>query len=577
MNSLSKRQIFLRYLSNFLLPILVATLVTLVSVHYINDFVKLKNERVSETIVHHLSLDLESCISEAEQVVLAYATNRSFFIQLSSLLRTNQMSYQQLQTLRTLEENVNITHSIRPYIASIYLCPSSEVKDSFLVSQDGIYSLATHPDGQFIREACAGLHQKLQYRVLREDTPLKTEYLTCVGQSVTNIGNAKGTVIVNIECRAVQSMLESYVSARTDELFLVRDGQGRPLFGSEALVSAADRIEKGRVRIKLNDQETEYLETASLRDARGFTFSLFATHASLYASSESLIALNVLVMLLSIAVGVATISLFTARKYKDYVRVGDYMRKLDDIGSRAWKSDGYASKYEDVENYLRLHLSEHELKERTLELETLRHQLNPHLLMNTMQMLNWRLMRQQGGHTELNVTIENLCKILSYTLRPADSLVTLAEEMKYTEAYMALQNHNAKKPASIDWRIDREWAERIQVPRVIFQPLLENAFKHAFEGEQSSPLIWVTCKVGEDNLLFTVHDNGCGIDLRALERVRGGIVNPPISGKGIGLYNTNKRIQLLFGRHYGLAIESETGKGTAVTIKLPMMFTGGGE
>ena len=285
--------------------------------------------------------------------------------------------------------------------------------------------------------------------------------------------------------------------------------------------------------------------------------------------------MNLALITLSLAIGVTIAWIVSSRRYKGYARAGDYMQKLDDLGSRGWKSSGYAAQYTDYENNIRLHLSEHELKERMLELETLRHQLNPHLLLNTLQMLNWRLMRERKGRSDVNDTLEHLSKILAYALKPADSLVSLTEEMRYTDAYMQLQFHEGKQRTEVSWRLGGpELTDRIRVPRVIFQPILENAVKHAFIGLDRPPELAVELHAEAGDILFSVRDNGVGMSPERLEAVRQGMLRPPEDGHGIGLYNTNKRIHLLFGSRYGLIVDSEEHRGTEVTIRLPRIESG---
>ena len=382
-----------------------------------------------------LTQDLNDIISEAQQVSLVYNTNQYFFDQLSTILSLKSISYTQLETLRTLERNVAITKAVRSYIYSIYYCPESMENGSFLVAQDGIAYVSNHFDAEFILKACQGEYDGLSLRQIKQGTSLEAYYFTYVMHSTKSItSRVAGTVIINLDMRSIQNSLEDYTKERTDDLFLITYQGNQAVFGSDELLDeslqpvTADRI---------NVDGTEYLLVAQHEDTLGFTYQIFATYASLYSSGNLLIAINLLVMFCFLLLGMVVVWHFSKDRYRDYIRAGDFIQKLDDMGSRMMGKEVYVARYEEMQNYIRLHLSENELKERTLELETLRHQLNPHLLMNTLQTLNWKLIRQQGGHTEVNVTIENLSKILSYTLYPADTLARMEEEIQYTNSYIA--------------------------------------------------------------------------------------------------------------------------------------------
>ena len=428
---LSKSKVAGRYMIHYLLPLLIAVTVTFLTVRYVNNFIRTQNEHFSEAIVSQLQQDLNDIISEAEQVALAYTTNLYFFDQLDTILASGNVSISQLETLRTLERNVTITQAVRPHIYSIYFCPEANDTGAFLVAQDGIAYLNTYYDADFIRQARGAAADGLTLRGIKRGTALHTSFLTYVAHTTKSmISRVAGTVILNMDVRSIQKMLAAYTGERTDDLFLITYG-GEAVFGSRLLLDADDVALDGDTQTLGGE---EYHLTAQARDDRGFAYRIYATHASLYSSGNLLVAINLAVMFCFLALGMFVVWYISKERYRDYIRAGDFVRKLDDMGSRMMGKEVYVARYEDMQNYIQLHLSENELKERTLELETLRHQLNPHLLLNTLQTMNWRLIREFGGHTEVNVTIENLCRILSYTLYPADTLARIPTRISRCKA-----------------------------------------------------------------------------------------------------------------------------------------------
>ncbi len=557
-----------RFLIHYLLPLLIAVTVTLLSVRFVNHFVRSQNERFSHAVVTQLAQDLNDILDEAQQVLLVYNTNQFFFNQLSDILSSRSVSYNQLETLRTLERNVAITKAVRSYIYSIYYCPENMGNGSFLVAQDGIAYLNTHFDADFIRRACEGEFDGLTLREIKRGTVLQTYFFTYVMHSSKSItSRVAGTIIINLDVRSIQNTLEEYTRERTDGLFLITYQGNRAVFGSDALLDV-DVQPAGADSVTVDGKE--YIVVAEATDNRGFTYQIFSTYASLYASGNLLVAINLMVMFCFLFLGMIVVWHISKDRYRDYIRAGDFIRKLDDMGSRMMGKEVYVARYEEMQTYIRLHLSENELKERTLELESLRHQLNPHLLLNTLQTLNWKLIRQQGGHTEVNITIENLSKILSYTLYPADTLARVEEEILYTNSYIALQSHRLPDALAIDWNIPHE-AYDLRIPRLIFQPMIENACKYAFADTEGKPVIRIEMVKENEGVCFIVSDNGCGMEDSRLLQVRRGLDTAPEGNSGIGLYNANKRIQLLFGNRFGVTVQSACGKGTQVFIHLPMI------
>lgn len=565
MKKSSGKAIILRPFFYFIMPLIVAILVTLFSVHYINSFVRTHNERVAETIAMQIELDVGKVIDTCKQIALFYSTNLDFFRQLNNLVQSKEYTYDQIQRLRTLEKNAEITNSLHSEIASIYFCPGTEPDLPFLISGSGLSTPAHDPDGGFVQLARNNSVKELEFRVYKPGMPMETQYLSYTQHCPDGAGiQTDGTVIVNVDVKTVQAMLEHYVQERTDDLFMVINSDGNILFQSRQLqnVKSTDILSGQLIHNGIN-----YVVIGNRQDNYGFQYCLLATHASLYASSERLIFLNLIVMLIAMSVSIFASILALRRRYNDLRRADDYMNRLDELGSLATKPDEYASAYDDLSNYVKLHLSERGLNERKMELEALRHQLNPHLLMNTLQTLNWRLIREQGGYSDINHTIENLCKILSYSLHPADSLASLNEEKMYTDCYMELWK-SRHKTVEIRWELNDDVLD-FMVPRLVLQPIVENACKYAFDDKQQSSVIQITCVPSHQTLDIVIRDNGQGITPEKLEILKTTLQQPPPGNQGLGLYITHTRIHLFFGRAFGLEIQSILGEGTCVTVHLP--------
>lgn len=564
---------FIQHIVPLFVGLVLMAMVATLSVRTINTFVQFKNHEISQAVAANLSTVFDRCVNEAEQIVLSYTTNQRFFPQLQSVLASSSITYTNLQTLRSLQKNIELTRSLQPYLNNLYFCVESDADIRFVISDnDGIYNASSYADGLFIREVYEKKKNPIEFRYMNDGTFRQTAVLSVSGWKTDNAGNVIGTAIVNMDCNALQSQLQAFLHEQTEEYYLITDETGQTLLHSPALHDSLSAL-NGKQAVFEKDGGTYALPVnAVVQDSNGFRCWLISKGESGYATGKRLITENLLIILISLLVGIAVVWIMSARKYKDYVLAGDFMKKIDEIGSNASNGSGYSSRYEDIQNSIQLALSEHELKERRLELETMRHQLNPHFLMNTLQTLNWRLIREQGKYTEMNVIIENLCKILSYSLRPVDALVSLTEEINYTKAYILLQFRNDRQPDAICWELgDKEETDTLLVPRMIFQPILENTFKHAFKGEMTGEMnLSIRRRTEAGDLYLTVSDNGCGMTDEVLMKVRNGIAGHPSDGHGIGLYNTNKRIQLLFGSRFGLSIESGSG-GTNVCVHLPLV------
>ena len=108
------------------------------------------------------------------------------------------------------------------------------------------------------------------------------------------------------------------------------------------------------------------------------------------------------------------------------------------------------------------------------------------------------------------------------------------------------------------------------VPKLVLQPLVENAIYHAMEFMDGDGEIVVRGHVAKQTLVLAVEDNGCGMTPEMTEALLAGNIQSK-KGSGVGVKNVQERLQLLFGKAYGLFIQSEPDEGTIVEIRLPAM------
>ncbi len=205
------------------------------------------------------------------------------------------------------------------------------------------------------------------------------------------------------------------------------------------------------------------------------------------------------------------------------------------------------------------------LAERDLELQMLRSQINPHFLYNTLE--NMRMSAYTHGYMELSEMCLLLSKVLRYGVTNHAALVTIREELEHLQYYTSLLHHCFPQ-LQVDTFIDKRLYEYCTT-KLIFQPLVENAANHAVKDPGYSLRIQVWGYEEKNDLIFTVSDNGQGMEKEYLEDLRCSLDEENNTRYGIGLKNIHRRIRLYYGKDYGLLINSSPGKGTAVTVRIP--------
>lgn len=203
------------------------------------------------------------------------------------------------------------------------------------------------------------------------------------------------------------------------------------------------------------------------------------------------------------------------------------------------------------------------------QLISLQTQLNPHFLFNTLNALS--LMNStDSSKDDFELLVRDLSNILSYCLNTTNNLVTVYDEIEYSKYYIEMESIKYRAKINVKFNIPDELCTAF-VPKFIFQPILENSFKHGFKymfTEQNN--IDVSAGIEEDTLVIKFYNNGCGIQTEVAEKTNIQLSNGYFpQNKHIGLYNVNKRIQLFYGKNFGCRIYPCKEGGTLVVIKIP--------
>lgn len=210
-----------------------------------------------------------------------------------------------------------------------------------------------------------------------------------------------------------------------------------------------------------------------------------------------------------------------------------------------------------------------EIRKRKSEMDFLRAQINPHFLYNTL--FSIQCMTELGKNDQAVLMMAALIDLLKKTLSVDDDFITLKEEFESTEKYLVLQQIRYGDKIHFECDMEPE-TENYLVPALIIQPIVENAIFHGIEAKEEPGLIVVESTIMDEALLITVSDDGIGMNEQELRQLYERFDNREYqNGKSIGIMNVQNRIKINFGEKYGLTVESETGIGTSVTMKLPVM------
>lgn len=211
-----------------------------------------------------------------------------------------------------------------------------------------------------------------------------------------------------------------------------------------------------------------------------------------------------------------------------------------------------------------------EIREREAQLSALQAQINPHFLYNTLDTINWIAIGK--GATDISAMIDSLAKYFRLSLNKGKNIVSVMDELKLAEVYLEIQQ--SRFLGSFDFNVAAgEGLERYRMPKLILQPIVENALLHGIrKAKDRKGRIDITVELEQGDLVFVISDNGIGMDEKLSRRLltEERVVTDDHTGTGssYGLFNVNERIKLYAGEGYGLSIASQVGVGTSVTVRM---------
>ena len=206
---------------------------------------------------------------------------------------------------------------------------------------------------------------------------------------------------------------------------------------------------------------------------------------------------------------------------------------------------------------------------RKSELEVLQSQINPHFLYNTLDSITWMIEGERNDDAVF--MISQLARLFRISLSKGHTIISIRDELQHAQSYMNIQKVRYKNKFQITFDVDSDILDCCIV-KLILQPILENAINYGVREMDDCGEIIVQGRKEEDEILFTIADNGMGIPEEEIEFLLTDTQRVHKKGSGVGLVNVNNRIKILFGEEYGLHIESELDEGTTVSIRIPAII-----
>ena len=216
-----------------------------------------------------------------------------------------------------------------------------------------------------------------------------------------------------------------------------------------------------------------------------------------------------------------------------------------------------------------------QLRQKQAEYLALQNQINPHFLYNALEAI--RTDALLADCEDIAETTEALATFFRYTISNVKEYVTFSDELDNAENYFTIQRCRFGDKISMELELENEKLLEARMPKLILQPLVENAVSHGLEGKLGPGTVRIVVENSDQTLFLRVRDDGIGMPDERVEQLNRQFAEgtEAVVGQqkgGIALRNVNSRIRLMFGEDYGLHIFSAAGIGTECCVTLPLLL-----
>lgn len=201
-----------------------------------------------------------------------------------------------------------------------------------------------------------------------------------------------------------------------------------------------------------------------------------------------------------------------------------------------------------------------------IRFNALQSQIQPHFLYNTLECIHWQAMAD--GNKEISTLVKALAKYYRICLSNGKDVISLEMELDHIRNYLIIQNTRYDNIIESVFDIDNSIKDT-QIPKLTLQPLVENSIYHGMKVQEGKKgTLFVSAGKEKEHILISISDTGSGMDEKTIEEMNQKI-SEYVETFGYGVRNVNKRIELLYGKEYGLHYLKNESGGVTVEIRVP--------
>ncbi|MFH5183911.1 sensor histidine kinase [Paenibacillus sp. TAB 01] len=571
-------KLMLSFLSLVVLPLAVVSYFAYsVATHIINNNLS----RSIQQTVHQLSLNSEVILEDAEK-----AANTAFYdsLNLPSMMKKQieayptASDYEKSQISRSVEDEMNKYTIYRNDINGMYFIDNHQVNFSSanqLREKPNFTEFSWYQS--FSASPATDAMWSPSHKVGGYTTSSNANVVSFLKKVNNGYGGQIGILWMDINERSLENI---YTSGR-----VAPNGYTMILDENSNVISSSD---KSLVTMRLNAEKRSLFEQA-FHDDNGYYFTdeqgvrKLVAYATIHTTGWKMVSVipanelfvdasrvkNIILLSVVIMMVMSTvIAFFISRRIS--LPIHNLIRLMEKVAEGNLSVRAKVARFDeigklnkhfnimigDIQNLISsVYISN--LKQKEAELASLEAQINPHFLYNTLQSIKWLSDIHQAP--DIGDMAISLAKIFRFSIKGAP-IVSLYEELQHVKDYVSIQKFRYGDRFELHVQVPEDVLD-CQIPKLIIQPLVENAILHGIETNEEQVTITIWAAVGTDSLHIGVEDNGAEVSEESIASIRQSLYSaagPQITPqKSLGLRNIHERLQMLYGNDYGLQVGPE--------------------
>lgn len=569
---LGMHSIFVKQLVCFAMGNVIIVLV--MTAIFLNAF-QLARDEVYDRMIAQSEYYLESLDAQLENI---YNLGINFFYdrRLAFLMeeRSSLSAYERRDVLLSLEERLQAIQGCSNLIQNIYLfIPNT----NYIITPSSAGRMQNEEDwtllDDYMQDNVSGLH-------INENGMY---FLEADRHTISTQNYPSHIVSIILSREEIQKTMQAMIKDENSGAFFYQDGAVILDTGTSAeylgsnILSLLKKDENGGYeetqRVKIGSEY--YLAITKESPSLG-TFVQYSEEAPIMYKVNRLKTFILLAWLIMLAITVIFV-LYTQRLIHtpmqhllggfNRVKRGDFQEHIEEKNNNefAYLYEGFNEMEDRIRNLIEEVCEQKELKQKA-ELKQLQEQINPHFLYNSLFSVRSKIYREEYESAE--ELTELLGRYFRYLTRNAQDSVELSQEVDHAYCYARIQASRFAARMEIRLASLPEEMQKIKVPRLIMQPLMENALEYGLGDKEENGLLVVSYEEKDGHFYIRMEDNG-SVTEEVLEKMRASMKKGANeNGEVTGMINIHRRLQLYYSGKAGLEVERSAFGGTCVTICL---------